>query len=255
MVNNQLIINSYGNFDTDGYSIVRNLFTANEIQGLVDRITEISNGEHFMASRRFQLDTSDGDYDQVDMNSMDFKGPSDSYRKIADLEYDEFFLNTFKKKLFENACLSFYKEDFSIMRMTVMNKPALAGTYLPWHQDYSIDWPLSDLPLLTAWVPLDPISDSSGGLEIVKKSHKHGVIGRGHILPEKETFKYVLNEDVISPDVQPGDCLFFHPALLHRSGINRTNNPRRAINLVLLKAKTINLRTKKKYLMLFHDKS
>jgi phytanoyl-CoA hydroxylase len=135
----------------------------------------------------------------------------------------------------------------SIMRVTMMDKPAQGGTPLPWHQDLSTDWPVTEQPALSIWFPLDQANAASGSLQVVRGSHKHGVIGNGHMLHPSMEPEYAPADKIVTVDMQPGDCLFFHPGLLHRSGINRTNAPRRAINAILMPGYSIHTGRLKPY--------
>ena len=45
-------------------------------------------------------------------------------------------------------------------------------------------------------------------------------------------------EAIIDLEVEPGECVLLHNLLLHRSGINRTGAPRRAISVAYIDARS-----------------
>lgn len=126
---------------------------------------------------------------------------------------------------------------------------------MPWHQDLSLDWPVSVPPALVIWFPLDVANQSSGSLQVIPGSHKHGVIGRGHLLPEEMEEIYAPTERIVDVNLSPGDCLIFHPGVLHRSGVNTTNSHRRAINAILMHGGAFHTVRKVSFPMLFVDGS
>lgn len=217
-----------------GYFIVRQGFSAQDIQDMRTRLEDIVRGRFARAGRRFQADTDSGRYEDVQKAEMGYRGPDVAYRKIADLEYDEVFLAKLQSGWIREICARFLGPMTSVMRVTMMDKPALGGTPLPWHQDISLDWPTPVQPELAIWFSLDPANAASGSLEVIPGSHRHGVIGRGHLLPAELEAQYAPARQIVTVDTQPGDVLFFHAGLLHRSGVNVSNAPRRAINAILM---------------------
>jgi len=238
-------------FSEKGFFIIENAFSNADILQIRERIEDIVKGNHFKAGRRFQADTDTGTYGDVNMKEMNYLGPNISYRKIAELEYDDLILSKLQQDWVSEVCAQFVGNGVSIMRTTMMDKPAHAGTPLPWHQDLSIDWPVSSAPLLTMWFPLDEATQESGSLQVIPGSHKNGVIGRGHMLEVARENEFAPDDKILNVEMMPGDCLFFHPGVLHRSGINNTSFPRRAINIILMSGNTIHTIKKRPYPILF----
>jgi ectoine hydroxylase len=112
-------------------------------------------------------------------------------------------------------------------------KDAKVGGAWAWHQDYGYWYENGVLfPLLTSVsIAVDPATKENGCLQVIPYSHKLGRID--HVLtgdqagayPERvqEILKRLPLEYV---EMDPGDALFFHPNLLHRSDQNRSENPR-----------------------------
>ncbi len=104
-------------------------------------------------------------------------------------------------------------------------RPKLPGqqlTVVPWHQDSGYFGTVSESSLIpTAWIPLVPVDETNGCLQVVAGSHRLGVID--HRTEEREgRFLEVLDElvddsRVFTCPMEPGDALVFHNLTLHRS--------------------------------------
>ena len=117
----------------------------------------------------------------------------------------------------------------------VMKDPKVGGAWA-WHQDYGY-WYQNGvlLPLLTsAFIAVDPCTRENGCLQVVRGSHHCGRID--HVLTgdqagaDRERVAELLKR--MPPDyveMEPGDALFFHSNLLHRSDQNRSEKPRWAM--------------------------
>jgi len=114
----------------------------------------------------------------------------------------------------------------------IMKEPRVGGAWT-WHQDYGYWYQNGVLfPLLTSvFIAVDPASKENGCLQVIHGSHELGRID--HILTGEqagagmervgEVLKRLPLEYV---EMEPGDALFFHPNLLHRSDQNRSGKPR-----------------------------
>ena len=230
-----------------GYFIVRQGFSQADMQDMRIRLEDIVKGRFSKDGRRFQLDTESGRYEDVEKADIGYRGPDVAYRKIADLEYDEVFLAKLQSEYIRDICAQFLGPVTSIMRVTMMDKRAMGGTPLPWHQDASLDWPTHVQPELAIWFSLDNATADSGSLQLIPGSHHHGVIGRGHLLPAELAAQYAPNNKIVTVEAEPGDVLFFHSSLLHRSGVNISQAPRRAVNAILMPGNAMHTRRKIPY--------
>ena len=112
-------------------------------------------------------------------------------------------------------------------------KDARVGGAWAWHQDYGYWYQNGVLfPLLTsAFIAVDPATKQNGCLQVLKGSHHLGRID--HVLTGDQagadTERVREAEKVLElvyAEMDPGDVLFFHANLLHRSDQNRSDNPR-----------------------------
>ena len=223
-------------FNRRGHLILKKVFSPSDISEMQNRLDLIIAGSHSKHGRRFHQESSSGDYQDVchKTSTSTYAGPTKDYRKIADLEFDDLILSKIQNKILAKTCQNLIGENISLMRLTMMNKARNGGTDLPWHQDMHKEWPTDIMPKLAFWFPLDQLSQESGTLQIVQYSHTSGVIGNGHMLEPCDQHKYISTENVLDILINPGDVLLFDTCTIHRSGINKTNLQRRAINGILM---------------------
>ncbi len=133
----------------------------------------------------------------------------------------------------------------ALQSMLFFNPPGLGGQ--GWHQDsyYITTYPDT---LIGAWMALDPADEQNGCLWVIPGSHcepiyppdqPHGLVHAdgafadlfevhnvSHLDDELNTLTKVVRKypDPIPVPMQPGDVLFFHGHILHRSYPNRTTD-------------------------------
>jgi ectoine hydroxylase-related dioxygenase (phytanoyl-CoA dioxygenase family) len=116
------------------------------------------------------------------------------------------------------------------------------GTENPtyWHQDLPY-YEFAGDQICSLWIPLDPATAENGTLKFVKGSHLWGKlyrpirIGLGELVEEAEELDGPAPDidadpdkyDIAQYDLQPGDCVAFHAAVLHGASPNRSQTKRR----------------------------
>ncbi len=112
-------------------------------------------------------------------------------------------------------------------------KEPFTGGAWAWHQDYGYWYNNSVLrPLLAScFIAVDPNTRENGCMQVLKGSHEMGRVEHGRFGdqtgadPERvEEARKIM--DLAYVELSPGDALFFHCNLLHRSDQNRSPNPR-----------------------------
>lgn len=112
-------------------------------------------------------------------------------------------------------------------------KDAKVGGAWAWHQDYGYWYQNGVLfPFLcSASIAVDPATRENGCLQVLKGSHQMGRID--HVLTGDQAgadLERVAEAqkrlETIYIEMAPGDVLFFHANLLHRSDQNKSDNPR-----------------------------
>ena len=108
-------------------------------------------------------------------------------------------------------------------------KPPQARTELPWHQDNGYT-PLIPEEYVTCWLALDDAHEGNGCLWVIPGSHHEGT--QRHVNDESGSPFRVGYEgpaaDGIPVPVPKGSVLVFSSLIMHRSGPNTTDDPRRA---------------------------
>ena len=230
----------------DGYIRLGKLLDESALQALQTRIDAIMKGEANIDYDRMlmQLDSDSGNYGDVGPQSKGHKGATLNYRKIEQLEFDPLFLQYMQRPIFLEICARVYGAHIPIasFRAMFMNKPANKGTFLPWHQDR---WNNLDRdPLITVWTALDPATKANGCVQIIRGSHKWGVInpdhGSGFLTPEQAK-EHARAENVIYCELEPGEVILLHNWLLHSSDKNSSDVSRRAFSACYMDARTTDI--------------
>lgn len=115
-------------------------------------------------------------------------------------------------------------------------KPPRVGRAAAWHQDGGT-WPLDPLVAVTLWVALDDADPVNGGLSVVPGSHRAGLLphDRDDGRLATELFNVTLPAGTVDEaaavhlELRAGDVSAHHPALVHGSGPNLSDRPRRAL--------------------------
>jgi hypothetical protein len=126
-------------------------------------------------------------------------------------------------------------EDVYHWHSKVMLKLAHEGGAWEWHQDYGY-WYYDGCPyprLVSAMTALDRADEENGCLRVLIGSHHlgrldHGQVGRQRGAEQERLAAIERLLPARSVLAEPGDVLFFHCNLLHGSGANLSDHPRRA---------------------------
>jgi ectoine hydroxylase-related dioxygenase (phytanoyl-CoA dioxygenase family) len=120
-------------------------------------------------------------------------------------------------------------------------KPAKHGGVVAWHQDYSYWTRTQPMAHLTCWIGLDDSTRDNGCLLFGPASHRWPLLPVTGLAGDMEAIRAVLNDEqwrqFQNPEpieLKKGECAFHHPLMVHGSYANRTDRPRRAtvINVI-----------------------
>ncbi|MBI4530828.1 MAG: phytanoyl-CoA dioxygenase family protein [Candidatus Latescibacteria bacterium] len=226
-------------FHRNGYVRLGQVATDEEIDGLRVRIDDIMMGRIRYDGMFFQLDSETGVYADVKGGGNQFLGPSINYRKIERLELDDRFLRYVQHPHVQEITEQLIGPHISVFRCMFMNKPPKRGTVLPYHQDGGSSWNLTIDPILTVWTALDEATKENGCMQIIPGSHKLGLLSeRGHTISAEHGAQYAKDEDSIFLEAKVGEVFVLHNWLLHRSGVNTIERPRRAFSVCYMDAAT-----------------
>ena len=120
-------------------------------------------------------------------------------------------------------------------------KPAKHGGVVAWHQDYSYWTRTIPMNHLTCWIGLDDSTTDNGCVHYVPGSHHWDLLPITGLAGDMDAIRSVLSDEQyerftkpVAIELKAGECSFHHPLMIHGSYENRTDLPRRAavINLV-----------------------
>jgi len=232
-------------FHRDGFLHLGQVLTEDQVERLKQRADDLAAGRVRNEHVLLQLDTG-GAYEELPEAVEQLDGSTRLYRKIQGLEYDEEFVHLVRSPRFFEVCARIYGPHvpLSIFRAMVMNKPAGQGTVLPWHQDGGDVWGLDREPLVTIWTALDPATVENGCMECVRGSHRLGLLTDfGSTLSEADAARHCPPEAVVPLEVPAGHAVLLHNWLIHRSGVNPSPIPRRAVTICYLDGRTRTVHT------------
>ena len=201
-------------YETDGYLVVESLLDADHIANLRSRMETIARGETDFPNENIELEPDSHAIRKINRcaeNDPVFRAHAE---KPAILDIVESLIGP-AIKLFASQCF--------------MKPPG--GVEKPWHQD-SAYFPIEPMNLVTCWTALDDVTVENGGLWVIPGSHRNGLVDHAKWqLGDREDKQVELLED--SPQqaitLPAGSCSFHHSLLLHRSGPNHTDQPRRGL--------------------------
>jgi phytanoyl-CoA hydroxylase len=216
-------------YRTDGYLLVQAIYPEETVELLAeaDRLMAVAAGLT-RSSGDFNLEARHGGYLGQDGSKESYQG---LLRKISNVVKHSELIQQISRK----ASIIALVDDLlggvksRLIHSILWYKPAQLGSPKPPHQDAPYLTGCAD-DYVTLWIALDQCTAENGCLEVVPGSHKAGLVA--HVGDEPQ----VPEEDWSRAQVQavpmtPGQALAFHPYLLHASGPNNSDRPRRAITL------------------------
>jgi ectoine hydroxylase-related dioxygenase (phytanoyl-CoA dioxygenase family) len=206
-------------FQSDGYVIVRQVFSEEEMTSLSEEANRLS-----------------GRRDLIDVNNIRCRWQN--HFETEECRFDCFDLIIDLSPIFERAARderlfeivsTLYGEPVCLFKDKLVYKPPGATGYAL-HQDY-ISWPSFPRSFVTLLLPIDPSGDENGATEVFPGYHRQGYLsatdGDYHELPVSE----VDESRGVRLCLGPGHVAVFHGMLPHRSAANRSQTWRRQLYL------------------------
>ena len=215
----QLTAEEQASYHEEGYLIKRNFFTAGETDIL------------------YQLSTDD----TVIGNSMDFNDQAGNRTRLT-LWFtpgdDSFGLMSRAERMVNAvSALLGTKGQVCHFHSKVMQKEPKVGGAWEWHQDYGYWYKNGFLypeAMISVMIALTEATIENGCLQVLKGSHKmqrfeHNFAGeqQGADIDFVEAAENIC--DLVYVELKPGDVLFFHSNILHRSAANTSDKSRWSI--------------------------
>lgn len=227
-------------YDEQGFVVVRGVITPEHVEQLKKRSREIILGDHptDMERRRIVRDV------KVAKGKVKVDDPEKGVWKLFDPDkFDPFFAQYPRTKELGDVCESILGPDLkSFLLMVIYKPPGFEEAVHHYHQD-AMYFPFGPHDLVMGtWVALDKTTAENGTMRVIPGSHKEDI--KPHKKPEGETNAGIFgvegyddSPDEVVVELEPGDGLFFHSRLLHKTGPNVTDGHRRAITVHCCSAK------------------
>ncbi|KAJ8245557.1 hypothetical protein GJAV_G00272010 [Gymnothorax javanicus] len=219
-------------YEENGYILVKNLVSEEDINAFRREFERICKGDVRIPGLLVMRD--------VAICKSEFVAGQRSVSKLQDFQEDP--------ELFRYCCLpqilkyveAFTGPNIMAMHTMLINKPPDTGKKTsrhPMHQDLHY-FPFRPVDrIVCAWTAMERVNRQNGCLVVLPGSHKTHL--REHDYPEWEDgvnkmYHGIRDYDPSLPrvhlEMEKGDTVFFHPLLIHGSGMNRTQGFRKAIS-------------------------
>lgn len=209
-----LTVGQLARYEQDGYLLVEGLFDPEEI-GLLLR-----SAREDRALDQHSFGKADGEGGRVRLSLWNHPGEG-IYGLFA------------RCRRVVDACEQILDDEVYHYHSKMIMKDPLVGGAWAWHQDYGYWYQNGVLfpDLVSVFIAADPCTRANGCLQVIRGSHKLGRID--HVLTGDQAGadlarveKILERLPLVHVEMKPGDALFFHPNLLHRSDRNTSPDPR-----------------------------
>jgi len=207
-------------FNKDGYVIVKNFLTP----AAVEKLYNTAIGDNTMQDHAINVTDQTGKNSKL---SLWFTPGNDVFGYLT---RSERLVNSIAALLDSDAPVCHFHSK-------LMQKEPKVGGAWEWHQDYGY-WYKNQFmfpdQLISVMVALTPANKQNGCLQVIKGSHKLGRINHGFAGEQVGADMVMVNNalktmDLVYVEIAPGDALFFHSNILHRSEANLSDHPRWSI--------------------------
>jgi ectoine hydroxylase len=204
-------------FQADGYVLVPNLLSSDEMQILVTA----AHTDDKMLGSAFELADTGGA--RIRLSGWNAAG-DDTFGLIARLP-----------RVVDRMEAFLGGEVYHYHSKMILKEPRVGGAW-EWHQDYGYWYQNGCLfpDMGSCLIAIDPATQENGCLEVLRGSHRMGRVEHGRFAgqtgadPERVEVARERMEHIYC-EMAPGTGLFFHANLLHASALNASEKPRWAL--------------------------
>jgi ectoine hydroxylase-related dioxygenase (phytanoyl-CoA dioxygenase family) len=217
MKNVQLTQQQLADYNRDGYLIVREFLSPEEISKLYG----IATGDATLSKHAFDLNDLTGKKTKLTL----WYNPGD----------DAYGLLTRSKRMVEAVHLLMDgRAPVCHFHSKLMQKEPKVGGAWEWHQDYGY-WYKNEFlfpdKMTSVMIAITQATKENGCLQVIGGSHKMGRIEHGFSGEQVGASQHYVDlalktMPLVYVELAPGDALFFHSNTLHRSEANLSDRPR-----------------------------
>jgi phytanoyl-CoA hydroxylase len=217
MSNFKLTTGQIAAYHQDGFIIVKNFLDKEEIEKLYGIVT----GDDTMKNHAFDLNDQAGKKTKL---ALWYTPGNDAYGLLTKSER---MVHSVDQLMEETTPVCHFHSK-------LMQKEPKVGGAWEWHQDYGY-WYKNEFlfpnQMISVMIAITEANKENGCLQVIKGTHKMGRIEHGfageQIGASQHYVDLVLKtRELVYVEIQPGDALYFHPNLLHRSEANLSDKPR-----------------------------
>jgi len=217
MANFTLTPAQVSDYNRDGYVIIRGFLQKEE----VNKLYTIAVEDDTMQKHAFDLNDQTGKKTKL---ALWYTPGNDAYGLLT--KSNRMIASVDKLMEGDSAVCHFHSK--------LMQKEPKVGGAWEWHQDYGY-WYKNEflLPgqMMSVMVAITEANKKNGCLQVIKGSHQMGRIEHGFAGEQVGASQHYVDlalktMDLVYVELMPGDALFFHSNLLHRSEANLSDNSR-----------------------------
>ncbi|XP_028809729.1 phytanoyl-CoA dioxygenase, peroxisomal isoform X1 [Denticeps clupeoides] len=219
-------------YEDDGYLLIKNLVSEEDIERFKSEFERVCKKQVQIPGMVVMRD--------VAISKSEFVADQKAVSKLQDFQEDPELFRYCELPQILKYVECFTGPNIMAMHTMLINKPPDAGKKTsrhPMHQDLHY-FPFRPADrVVCAWTAMEKICRQNGCLVVLPGSHKGTLLE--HDYPEWEggvnkMYHGVRNYDPQHPrvhlEMEKGDTVFFHPLLIHGSGMNKTKGFRKAIS-------------------------
>lgn len=211
-----------GDFDRDGFVILRNYLNAEEVADLEENI------ERYKTEVLPTLPEDQAFYEA--------RGDTQAIMRLQRMQiHDTYFREMYNSEQFRGLA-HHLMDGAREASLQWFNKPAQIGQLTPAHQD-GYYFMLEPNEAVTLWVAIDKADEENGCVRYVSGSHLKGM--RPHSPSDVIGFSQGITdfgeEDTaaeVAAIVEPGDVILHHCMIIHRADANHSDHSRSALGFV-----------------------
>ena len=213
----KLTLEQVDSYHRDGYVIVKNFISSSEIS----RLYAVATEDELLRKHAFDLNDQAGKKTKL---TLWYVPGNDVYGLLT------------RSRRMVNAVDQLMDGDADVCHFhsKLMQKEPKVGGAWEWHQDYGY-WYKNEFlfpdQMTSVMIAITEANRENGCLQVIKGSHKmgrveHGFAGEQVGASQRYVDLALKTMELIFVELKPGDALFFHPNLLHRSEANLSQNSR-----------------------------
>nr|XP_022300530.1 phytanoyl-CoA dioxygenase, peroxisomal-like [Crassostrea virginica] len=219
-------------YEDNGYVVIRNLVPKEKLDIYRNRFEQICRKEVVIPGLTIMRD--------VAIARSEFVPGQQAITKLQDFQNDEVLFGYCALPEIIRYVQAFTGKEVKAMHTMLINKPPDPGKKTsrhPLHQDLHY-FPFRPADrIVCSWTAMEKVNRENGCLVVLPGSHKGELLQ--HDYPEWEggvnkLYHGVRDFDPNAPRVhlpmETGDTVFFHPLLIHGSGMNKTKGFRKSIS-------------------------